>query len=35
MFANVKVDVIVGGAFWSSVGLHDGVVTEVMVGCLD
>ena len=34
-FANVEVDVFVGGAFWVSGGLHDGVVPEVMVGCVD
>ena len=34
-FANVRVDVLVGGAIWISGGLCDGVVPEVMVGCLD
>ena len=34
-FASVEVDVIVGGETWISDGLCDGVILEVMVGCVD
>ena len=34
-FASVGVDVIVGGSNWISDELRDGVVPQVMVGCLD
>ena len=33
--ASVGVDVIVGGGNWISDGLRDGVVPQVMVGCVD